>query len=233
MRYSKNIDEILTQDIQNLLLMKNIAVIGCGGQGGYTLDFLVRLGVKSIIFWDGDNFSESNLNRQLGCTEKTIGKNKAEVMFQYLKEINSSIDLQYRNWYFGYHQNDLQEILSVDFIFNAADYYINVIQMRKLLEHALSNNIPIIDYPSIFEGGYIYIDTKKSLNHFHQQTQHGLFQQITTDSAIISGCTAYKCAYLAAEAVNQMILYFSQHEKTLINSGIIINMNEHTYYKFI
>jgi tRNA A37 threonylcarbamoyladenosine dehydratase len=107
--------------------MKNIAVIGCGGQGGYTLDFLVRLGVKSIIFWDGDNFSESNLNRQLGCTEKTIGKNKAEVIFQYLKEINSSIDLQYRNWYFGYHQNDLQEILSVDFIFNAADYYINVV----------------------------------------------------------------------------------------------------------
>jgi hypothetical protein len=40
--------------------------------------------------------------------------------------------------------------------------------MRKLLERALSNNIPIIDYPSIFEGGYIYIDTKKSLNHFHQ-----------------------------------------------------------------
>ncbi len=49
-RYRENIDNYtFTKEIQQLLLTKNIAVIGCGGQGGYALEFLVRLGVKSII----------------------------------------------------------------------------------------------------------------------------------------------------------------------------------------
>lgn len=76
-RYQKNIDEIFTQELQNKLLQKNIGVIGCGAIGGYILEYLSRLGVNSISFWDGDVYEISNLNRQIGCTENTIGLNKA------------------------------------------------------------------------------------------------------------------------------------------------------------
>lgn len=79
-RYKNNIDCIFTNDHQKLLLTKNISVIGCGGQGGYTLEFLARLGVKSLHFWDGDKFEYSNLNRQNFCSLETLGKNKAEVL---------------------------------------------------------------------------------------------------------------------------------------------------------
>ena len=78
--YIKNIDEIFTQNLQHLLLTKNISVIGCGGQGGYILEYLIRLGVKSIRFWDGDIYEETNLNRQIGCTQKTLGLKKANVL---------------------------------------------------------------------------------------------------------------------------------------------------------
>ena len=90
-RYQKNIDEIFTQELQNKLLQKNIGVIGCGAIGGYILEYLSRLGVNSISFWDGDIYEISNLNRQIGCTEKTLGQNKAEVMYLRIKEIDSSL----------------------------------------------------------------------------------------------------------------------------------------------
>jgi molybdopterin/thiamine biosynthesis adenylyltransferase len=45
--------------------------------------------VKHIIIFDGDYFVESNLNRQILCTEKTIGCNKAKIAALRVKEINS------------------------------------------------------------------------------------------------------------------------------------------------
>lgn len=57
---------------------KTVAVIGCGGLGGYAVEYLVRLGVGRIIAVDGDVFSESNLNRQLLCTRDNIGESKAQ-----------------------------------------------------------------------------------------------------------------------------------------------------------
>ena len=85
-RYQKNIDEIFTQELQNKLLQKNIGVIGCGAIGGYILEYLSRLGVNSISFWDGDTYEISNLNRQIGCTENTIGLNKSSRSSSYLSE---------------------------------------------------------------------------------------------------------------------------------------------------
>ena len=40
-RYQKNLDSILTKDIQNKLLNTKVAVIGCGAQGSYILDYLI------------------------------------------------------------------------------------------------------------------------------------------------------------------------------------------------
>jgi tRNA A37 threonylcarbamoyladenosine dehydratase len=63
-QYIKNIDnDTFPEEVQNILSSKNIAIIGCGGQGGYIIDFLARLGVNSISFWDGDNYETTNLNR--------------------------------------------------------------------------------------------------------------------------------------------------------------------------
>jgi len=36
------------------------------------------MGVGHLIIIDGDRFEENNLNRQLGCTEATLGTLKAE-----------------------------------------------------------------------------------------------------------------------------------------------------------
>lgn len=64
---------------QRLLQEKRVAVIGCGGLGGYVVEELVRIGVGGLHLFDPDGFSPSNCNRQLYALQSTLGRNKAEV----------------------------------------------------------------------------------------------------------------------------------------------------------
>lgn len=68
---------IFTESDQVRLLEARILVIGCGGLGGYVCQLLARMGVGKLRLCDHDVFEESNLNRQLFCTEDRIGKSKA------------------------------------------------------------------------------------------------------------------------------------------------------------
>ena len=65
-----------------------IAVIGLGGVGGAAVEALARCGVGSIFLMDGDVFDETNLNRQILCTRRDIGRPKAEVARERVESIN-------------------------------------------------------------------------------------------------------------------------------------------------
>lgn len=70
----------LTPAQQQVLHQQRVAVVGCGGLGGYVCEQLVRLGVGTLHLFDPDTFAPSNGNRQLGALQTTLGRNKAEVM---------------------------------------------------------------------------------------------------------------------------------------------------------
>ncbi len=73
------------------LFRSRVAIIGCGGLGGRTAELLARLGVGHLILTDPDNFSESNLNRQIFCTLQTLGVNKVEVLAHEIEKINPAL----------------------------------------------------------------------------------------------------------------------------------------------
>ena len=56
---------------------KKLLIAGCGGLGGYLAEYLLRLGAGEIAVADPERFERSNLNRQLLCTERTLGRSKA------------------------------------------------------------------------------------------------------------------------------------------------------------
>jgi len=89
-RYLRNIGTIGTEG-QIRLLKSCVAVVGAGGLGGTIIELLARMGVGKIIIIDGDRFAEQNLNRQLMCTEKAIGKFKAKVAAARVRRINSAV----------------------------------------------------------------------------------------------------------------------------------------------
>ncbi len=75
-RYDRNIKTLSLEENEKLKDFK-VCVIGCGGLGGYIIEMLGRIGVGYITAVDGDNFSESNLNRQIISSDLNLGKNKA------------------------------------------------------------------------------------------------------------------------------------------------------------
>ena len=91
-RYDRN--RIFSIDQQDELGEKKAAVIGCGGLGGYAIEMLARAGVGHLRVCDGDVFDETNLNRQLLCTEDVLGKSKAEAAAERIKAVNSKTEAE-------------------------------------------------------------------------------------------------------------------------------------------
>ena len=225
-RYKKNIDEIFSERLQSTLLKTKVAVIGCGGQGGYIIEYLARLGVKEIVFWDGDKFEESNLNRQIGCTTKTIGRSKAIVMKERIEEVNPSIQFLWYDWYFGEHGvSDTIRALQSDIVINAADTNFNGEQLRACLRDVILGGVPVIECPAGIIGGFVSIETLDSIEHFDYQTNVCL----TADKSILCSQPAYKCALMAAEAVNQMVQYLNNSRFASTGSVLEIDIYHHRY----
>lgn len=92
-RFLRNRDSFCAE-AQARLLGSRVLVAGCGGLGGHLTGLLARLGVGAFVLCDYDVFDESNLNRQLFCTEKTVGLPKVEVCRDRLMEIASYLDVR-------------------------------------------------------------------------------------------------------------------------------------------
>lgn len=84
----------LTPAEQLILWQSGALVAGLGGLGGCQALLLARAGVGRLYLADGDVFAPSNLNRQLLATARTLGKSKAEVTAQHLREVNEALIVQ-------------------------------------------------------------------------------------------------------------------------------------------
>ncbi len=87
LRYTRNRESISIAQ-QRELLGSGVAIVGCGGLGGYVAEELARLGVGTLILFDPDVFEEHNLNRQLHSSVATLGRPKVLVTAERIGTIN-------------------------------------------------------------------------------------------------------------------------------------------------
>ena len=92
-RYDRNM-AALSEEECSALAKKRIAIVGCGGLGGSVIEALARIGVGHLRVIDGDVFEQSNLNRQLLCTEEALGREKALVAAERIHAINGEIEAE-------------------------------------------------------------------------------------------------------------------------------------------
>jgi tRNA threonylcarbamoyladenosine dehydratase len=71
----------------------HVLIVGLGGIGSFAAEFVARSGVGKMTLIDGDDFDPTNKNRQLTALDSTIGRNKAVVLAERLKDINPEIQL--------------------------------------------------------------------------------------------------------------------------------------------
>lgn len=138
-RYQRNIGTAGWEG-QIKLLCSCVAVIGAGGLGGGIIEALARLGVGKLVIVDGDEFNETNLNRQLLNTEANLGRSKVEAAKNRVAAINSAVEVS------GYETlatvENLPEILrGVDVLVDAVDR----IPTRLVLQRAAqAAGIPMV-----------------------------------------------------------------------------------------
>jgi molybdopterin/thiamine biosynthesis adenylyltransferase len=91
-RYQRNREAIAVSD-QLTLFRSSVAVIGCGGLGGYIVEELARLGVGRLVVIDPDLFEEHNLNRQLFSSPANLGQAKVEAAAARVNAVNPAVTL--------------------------------------------------------------------------------------------------------------------------------------------
>lgn len=84
---------LIGEENQEKLKNAHVLIVGLGGIGSFAGEFIARAGVGKITLIDGDCFDETNKNRQLTALDSTIGKNKAVVLAERIKDINPEIEL--------------------------------------------------------------------------------------------------------------------------------------------
>ena len=77
----------------NRLAAAKVAVVGLGGVGGQAAEAIARSFVGSLVLVDGDKVNASNCNRQILASAKTVGKEKALVAADRVKEINPDAEV--------------------------------------------------------------------------------------------------------------------------------------------
>ena len=94
------------------LRQAHVLVVGLGGVGGYAAEMLCRAGVGRMTIVDGDTVSESNINRQIVALHSTVGRHKASLFAERLRDINPDLRLTVLDEYL--RDERLVEVLESD-----------------------------------------------------------------------------------------------------------------------
>ncbi len=142
---------LLGDDKVEALQKKHVLVVGLGGVGGICAEMIVRAGIGKITIVDADTVDLSNANRQIPALHSTVGKLKAEVLAERLKDINPDLELTVHTIYI---KDELTEQLLSNQTFDFAVDCIDTLSPKvKFIKACKDRQIPIVS--SLGAGGKI------------------------------------------------------------------------------
>lgn len=124
------------------LQRSRVAVVGLGGVGSWCAEALARSGIGTLIVMDEDTVSETNINRQSIALSSTVGRPKAEVMAERVRDI--APDCAVTAVTGRYEEAQRETLFSLgpfDFIVDAIDL---VSCKLDLIQTAIERGIPIV-----------------------------------------------------------------------------------------
>ncbi|MBQ0018389.1 MAG: tRNA threonylcarbamoyladenosine dehydratase [Clostridiales bacterium] len=144
-RYARTAKLVGESGIEKLR-SSTVMIMGVGGVGSYAAEAIARSGVGRIILMDGDEVVESNINRQLVALSSTVGRNKAEVMAERIKDINPDCNISVIPEFFcrnGENGNifDLADFPEGSWIIDAID---DVDAKVELIKQAVNAGVNIV-----------------------------------------------------------------------------------------
>ena len=121
------------------LRASKVLIVGIGGVGSYAAEAVARAGAGNITLMDGDTVQPSNLNRQLVALTSTIGRNKAEVMAERIRDIDPETEVTALARF--YREGDELDLTAFDWIIDAID---DVDAKTALIKTAVEKDVCIV-----------------------------------------------------------------------------------------
>ena len=120
----------------------HVLVVGLGGVGAYAAEMIARAGVGRMTIADADTVALSNINRQLVALRSTVGRPKAEVLAERLRDIDPSIDLRVVGRYIRDEATyELLDAAPYDYVVDAID---TLSPKLALILGALDRGLPLV-----------------------------------------------------------------------------------------
>ncbi|MEG1935071.1 MAG: tRNA threonylcarbamoyladenosine dehydratase [Rikenellaceae bacterium] len=142
MSYNARTELLLGKEKLTRLQNTNLLIVGLGGVGGYAAEMLARASVGSMTIVDADVVSQTNINRQIIALHSTIGRSKAEVLADRLRDINPDIKLTVVEKFL--QKDDITELLNLskyDYVVDAID---TLTPKIELIRQTLERSIPLV-----------------------------------------------------------------------------------------
>jgi tRNA A37 threonylcarbamoyladenosine dehydratase len=98
-----------------------VAIFGLGAVGSFATEAIARTGVGSLDLIDFDRVDASNINRQLYALNSTIGREKSDIAYERVKDINPQCNVEVKSSFIN--AQSLEELLSddIDVVVDAID----------------------------------------------------------------------------------------------------------------
>lgn len=152
---------LLKEEGLEKLKKSRVVVFGIGGVGSFTVEALARAGVGAIDLIDNDVYSETNMNRQLFATRKTLGIPKVEAARERIADINPECKVTCHKLFYLPENAEQFDLTKYDYVVDAVD---TVAAKEQLIISANRSGVPIISsmgagnklHPEMFEVADIY-----------------------------------------------------------------------------
>ena len=145
---------LLGKEKLDLLRKAHVLVVGLGGVGAYAAEMIVRAGVGRMTIADADAVAPSNINRQLVALHSTVGRQKAEILAERLRDINPEIELTVVSRYIKDEETDLLLVLDI-----AADH--REFYLRVDVAQAFGQNLGFLAADGRVEGDQLAVDVAR------------------------------------------------------------------------
>lgn len=118
-----------------------VAVFGVGGVGGFAVEALARSGVGALDLIDNDKISLTNINRQIIATQKTVGRDKVDVIKERIADINPACKVTVYKLFILETPHNMLDFSQFDYVIDAID---TVTGKIAIIESAKKFGVPVV-----------------------------------------------------------------------------------------
>ncbi|HEY2918282.1 MAG TPA: ThiF family adenylyltransferase [Candidatus Binatia bacterium] len=164
---------------QDKLANSLVVIAGCGGVGGFHAHTCARLGIGRFRLADADTFSMPNINRQIGATIHTIGKNKAQVTAEMIRSINPDATVEVLEGNIS-SENAGDFIKDADLVIDGVDFFA-LPARRQLFATAWQVEIPALTAAPLGFSATLHVFAKGGMsfdNYFDLRDGQDPFDQL-------------------------------------------------------